>query len=124
GASIEINTTSAFDRKKDLYSVKLEGSYNDYADALTPKGSVDFSTRVTDRFGIAGGFSYYRRKFETDNIEGADWGIDDAGNAYAAEMQYRDYDVERKRVGGSLSFDWQATDTTKLYARGLYSEFE
>ncbi|WP_232492296.1 TonB-dependent receptor [Novosphingobium kaempferiae] len=124
GASIEINTTSAFDRKKDLYSVKLEGSYNDYADALTPKGSVDFSTRVTDRFGIAGGFSYYRRKFESDNIEGADWALDDNGNAYAAEMQYRDYDVERKRMGGSLSFDWQATDTTKLYARGLYSQFE
>lgn len=124
GASIEINTTSAFDRKKDLYSVKLEGSYNDYADALTPKGSVDFSTRITDRFGIAGGFSYYKRKFESDNIEAADWKQTDDGIAYAEEIQYRDYDVQRKRLGGSLSLDWLATDTTKLYARGLYSQFE
>lgn len=123
GASIEINTTSAFDRKKDLYSVKLEGSYNDYADALTPKGSFDFSTRITDRFGIAGGASYYKRKFESDNIEAADWDEQD-GNAFAREIQYRDYDVERKRIGGSLSLDWLATDTTKLYARGLYSQFE
>jgi len=123
GASIEINTTSAFDRKKDLFSVKLEGSYNDYADALTPKGSFDFSKRITDDFGIAGGFSYYKRKFETDNIEAADWGITDAGVAYAEEIQYRDYDVERERIGGSLSLDWRASDTTKLYARGLYSEF-
>ncbi|WP_077148476.1 TonB-dependent receptor [Sphingopyxis sp. KK2] len=122
GASIEINTTSAFDRKKDLLSVKLEGSYNNYADALTPKGSLDFSTRVTDNFGIAGGISYYQRKFETDNIEAADWDEQD-GNAFAREIQYRDYDVERKRLGGSLSLDWRPSDTTKLYARGLYSQF-
>ena len=124
GASIEINTTSAFDRKKDLYSVKLEGSYNEFADALTPKGSFDFSTRLTDRLGIAGGASYYKRKFESDNIEATDWATDDNGNAYAAEVQYRDYDVERKRIGGTLSLDWLATDTTKLYARGIYSQFE
>nr|WP_239019808.1 TonB-dependent receptor [Sphingomonas suaedae] len=122
GASIEINTVSAFDRKKDLLSVKLEGSYNDYADALTPKGSIDFSTRITDNFGIAGGVSYYRRKFETDNIEGADWN-EDGGIYYAEELQYRDYDVERERIGGSLSLDFRASDSTTLYARGLYSQF-
>jgi TonB-dependent receptor len=123
GASIEINTTSAFDRKKDLLSVKLEGSYNNYADAVTPKGSLDFSTRVTDNFGIAGGISYYKRKFETDNIEAADWNVSDDGIAYAEEVQYRDYDVERERIGGSLSLDFRAGDTTKLYARGIYNEF-
>lgn len=122
GASIEINTTSAFDRKKDLFGIKLEGSYNNYADALTPKASVDFSTKLTDNFGIAGGVSYYRRKFETDNIEAADWAK--AGSTvYAEEIQYRDYDVERERIGGSLSLDFRASDSTKLYARGLYSEF-
>lgn len=122
GASIEIQTTSAFDRKKDLLSVKLEGSYNNYADALTPKGSLDFSTRVTDNFGIAGGISYYQRKFETDNIEATDWDTQN-GNAFAREVQYRDYDVERKRLGGSLNLDWRASDSTKLYARGIYSQF-
>ena len=125
GASIEINTTSAFDRKKDLYSVKLEGSYNDYADVVTPKGSFDFATRLTDRFGISGGFSYYKRKFETDNIEASDWttgGDDDI--AYAETLEYRDYDVTRKRIGGTLNLDWMPTDTTKLYARGIYNQFD
>lgn len=123
GASIEINTTSAFDRKKDLLSIKLEGSYNDYADSLTPKASLDFSTRITDNFGIAGGISYYRRKFESDNIEGADWKTADDGTVYAEELQYRDYDVERERLGATLSLDFRASDSTKLYARGLYSQF-
>jgi TonB-dependent receptor len=122
GASIEINTVSAFDRKKDLLSVKLEGSYNDYADALTPKASIDFSKRLSDNFGIAGGVSYYKRKFETDNIEGGDWDSVD-GAVFARELQYRDYNVTRERLGGSLSLDWRPSDTTKLYARGLYSEF-
>ena len=122
GASIEINTTSAFDRKKDLFGVKLEGSYNNYSEALTPKASVDFSTKITENFGIAGGVSYYRRKFESDNIEAADWN-ENGGVVFAEEIQYRDYDVERERIGGSLSLDLRASDTTKLYARGLYSEF-
>jgi TonB-dependent receptor len=122
GASIEINTTSAFDRKKDLFGVKVEGSYNNYADRLMPKASVDFSAKLSENFGIAGGVSYYRRKFETDNIEGADWN-EDGGIVFAEELQYRDYDVERERIGGSLSLDFRASDTTKLYARGLYSEF-
>jgi len=123
GASIEINTTSAFDRKRDLFSVKLEGSYNDYADTLTPKASFDFSKRLTDNFGIAGGISYYRRKFETDNVEASGWDVNDDGIAYVEEVQYRDYDVERKRLGSSLTLDWRPSDTTKLYARGLYSQF-
>ncbi|MDK2761513.1 MAG: TonB-dependent receptor [Sphingopyxis sp.] len=123
GASIEIKTTSAFDRRKDLLSVKLEGSYNNYADALTPKGSVDFSTRVSENFGIAGGVNYYRRKFETDNIEATNWRTGPGGTAYAGEVQYRDYNVERERIGGSLNLDLRVGEATKLYARGLYSQF-
>jgi len=124
GASIEINTTSAFDRKKDLLSAKLEGSYNDYASEVSPKGSIDFSTRLGDNLGIAGGFSYYRREFETDNIEADDWNNEDAPFAFAEEVQYREYDVERERISASLSFDVRASDSTELYLRGLYSQFD
>jgi TonB-dependent receptor len=124
GASIEINTTSAFDRKKDLLSTKIEGSYNDLTDSLTPKGSFDFSTRIGDNLGIAGGLSYYKRRFATDNMEMDGWDTDDNGNAYADTLEYRDYDVTRKRIGASLSLDYRAGDSTKLYARGLYSQFD
>ncbi|GLS99221.1 TonB-dependent receptor [Sphingobium jiangsuense] len=124
GASIEINTTSAFDRKKDYYSANIEGSYNDYADAVTPKGGFDFSTRLTDDFGVAGGVSYYKRKFETDNIETGGWTTGDNGVDYVEEMEYRDYDVTRERLSGSLSFDYRASDSTALYLRGNYSQFD
>ncbi|MET0241771.1 MAG: TonB-dependent receptor [Sphingobium sp.] len=123
GASIEITTTSAFDRRKNLLTVKGEGSYNDYSDRLTPKGSFDFSQRISDNFGVSGGISFYQRKFETDNVEADGWNEDD-GLIFPEEVNYRDYDVERKRLSANLNFDFALTDTTKLYARGIYSQFD
>ncbi|MFV0623407.1 TonB-dependent receptor [Sphingomonas sp. ac-8] len=119
GASVEINTTSAFDRKKDLLAGSIEGSYNDYSGKVTPKGSVDFSKKLADNFGIAGGASYYLRKFETDNVEMDGWSED----GFADTVEYRDYDVRRLRTGGSLTLDWQPSESTRLYARGIYNRF-
>lgn len=123
GASVEINTTSAFDRKKDLLAASVEGSFNDYSNEVTPKGSVNFSKKLSDTFGVSGGASYYLRKFETDNIEMDGWDEDDAGNGFADTVEYRDYDVRRLRTGGSLSLDWQPLPSTRLYARGIYNRF-
>lgn len=123
GASIEINTTSAFDRKKSLLTARLEGSYNEYASKVGPKGSIDFSTRLNENVGIAGGISYYNREFETDNIEADGWD-ENVGIFFAEEVQYRDYDVERERISATLSLDFRAGDTTELYVRGLYSQFD
>ncbi|BBC72032.1 TonB-dependent receptor [Altererythrobacter sp. B11] len=124
GASIEIKTTSALDRVKPLYKAKLEGSYNDYSGDVTPKGSVDISTRLGDDVGVSAGVSFYQRKFETDNSESEDWGLTDDGVLYAEKLEYRDYDVERKRFNASLGFDFRAGDTTTLFARGIYSQFD
>lgn len=122
GASVEIETTSAFGRRKDLLTVKLEGSYNQYSEKLTPKGSLDFAYRLGDNIGVAGGLSYYKREFETDNIEADDW-IDE-GAIVPLEVQYRDYDVERERISATLSLDVKAGDNTELFVKGLWSQFD
>jgi len=124
GASIEINTTSAFDRKKPFFAVSAEGSYNEKTGKTTPKASLDFSRTFGDRLGVAGGLSYYKRTFATDNIEAEGWNEADNGVVYADTVEYRDYDVTRKRMGGSLSFDFRATDDTTLYLRLLASQFD
>jgi TonB-dependent receptor len=124
GASIEINTTSALDREEPFFALSLESSYNDLSEENSPKGSVDFSTKLGERFGIAGGISYYNRAFSTDNVEMDGWGETDAGIVFADTAEYRDYDVERQRLGGSLSLDFRAGDETTLFARMLRSEFE
>ncbi|MBJ7499052.1 MAG: TonB-dependent receptor [Sphingopyxis sp.] len=124
GASIEINTTSAFERRKNLLTAKIEGSYNDYSGKLTPKGSIDFAQRLSDDVGISGGISYYQRKFETDNIEADGWDANDDGQITTEEVNYRDYDVERKRLSANLNLDFRVGSSTKLYARGIYSQFD
>ena len=124
GASIEIRTPSVFDRKKDLLTVTAEGSYNRYADTVTPKAALDFSKRLSDDFGIAGGVSYYKREFETDNVEADFWETAGNGVDFSPGIEYRDYDVERTRISSYLSFDLRASNSTKLYLRGNWSQFD
>ncbi|AWW73691.1 TonB-dependent receptor [Erythrobacter sp. KY5] len=123
GASIEINTTSAFDRREDLYVLRIGGSYNDLRDELTPDLGANFATRLTENFGVSGGLTFYNREFQTDNIEADDW-TEDGGLIYAEEVQYRDYLVERERISASLGFDLRVGDTTELYLRGVWSQFD
>lgn len=123
GASVEIETTSAFARRRNLFTAKLEGSYNDYSGELTPKGSVDFAARLTDGIGVTGGLSYYQRKFETDNMEADDW-VESANGPFSAKVEHRDYDVERERISATLGFDFRIGEATELYARGIYSQFD
>jgi TonB-dependent receptor len=124
GASVEINTTSAFDSKKNRYSVSGEGSWNDYSGKVTPKGAFDFTQKIGDDFGVAGSVSYYKRKFETDNVETGGWHTNDDGQAWADSVEYRDYDVERTRINAALSADWRVSDTTKAYVRGNWAQFD
>ncbi|WP_163071510.1 hypothetical protein, partial [Acinetobacter baumannii] len=49
---------------------------------------------------------------------------EDGGTVFADTVEYRDYDVERRRFSSSLSLDWKPSDSTTLYARGLYSRFD
>lgn len=124
GGSIDISTTSALERREPYLGFSLENSYNDLSGESSPKASIDFSRDFDGMLGIAGGISYYERNFSTDNIEAGDWNETDSGIVYAEEVQYRDYDVERERLGVSFSLDIQPTDEALLYARVLHSEFD
>ncbi|MGE4322888.1 MAG: TonB-dependent receptor [Sphingobium sp.] len=124
GGSIEIETTSAFDRKGGFLSLKAEGSYSDLRDVVSPKVGLDFSTRLGENFGISGGVNYHKRIFGSDNVEMDGWTEADNGVVYAEDLEYRDYDVTRERIGGSLSLDARVGDTTELYVRGVYSRFD
>lgn len=124
GGSIEIRTTSAFDRRSGFLSLRGEGSYSELQDAISPKFGLDFSTLLGENFGISGGLSYHNRIFGSDNIEMDGWNETDAALVYAEDLEFRDYDVTRERIGGSLSFDARVGETTELYLRGVYSRFD
>ena len=124
GATINIETTKGFDREDPYFSATLEGSYNDLNGDVSPKGAFDFVYPVSENFGISGGLSYYDRSTSTDNIESEGWETTDAGVVFAEDLEYRDYDVQRERMSGTLSFDWRPVPSTELYARAVYSQFD
>jgi len=124
GGSVEVKTTSAFDRQKGFIAIKAEGSYSELSDVISPKVGLDFSTRIGENFGISGGVNYHKRIFGSDNIEMTGWNETDDGLVYAEDLEYRDYDVTRERIGGTLTFDARIADHTELYLRGVYSRFD
>lgn len=124
GGSIEIKTTNAFDRGRPFAAISAEGSYNDATESWSPKYAADFSsTFFGDRLGVAGGLSYYKRRFATDNVEMDGWKETDDGVVYADTVEYRDYDVERERQGLTLSLDYRLNNDTTLFLRALRSDF-
>ena len=124
GGSVEIKTTSAFDRKGRFFGATVEGSYNEQTDQWSPKASVNFSDVYGGKLGVAAGLSYYDRRFGSEGVEASGWDESDDGVEYADEFDFRNYDVTRKRISGSLSLDYRASQSTDLYLRGLVSSFE
>ncbi|MBU2380683.1 MAG: TonB-dependent receptor [Alphaproteobacteria bacterium] len=124
GGSIEIKTANAFDRGRPFAAFSAEGSYNEATETWSPKYAADFSsTFLDDRLGMAGGLSYYKRRFATDNVEMDGWGEGDNGLIFADTVEYRDYDVTRERRGATLSLDYRLDEGTTLFMRALRSDF-
>ena len=123
GATIQINTIKAANRK-DFIKVSTAGSYNDLNEEISPEYGVDFSHKVSERVGFAGGVKMSSRKTATDNMEIDGWGSTDEGVVYADAIEYRDYDVTRDRVGATLALDFAASEQTELFVRTMLSKFD
>lgn len=123
GATVQINTISAADRE-DFLQLNAVANYNDLNGDTAPEFGADFSRRLSDRVAVAGGFKVSERSTATDNLEMDGWDETAGGIVYADAIEYRDYDVQRDRLGASLTFDFVASESTDLYARFLYSKFD
>lgn len=124
GGVVEIETSSAFSRSGNWFTARAEGSYNALQSTWSPRVSAAGSTRFGgDRFGLAGAVSFFDRSFGSENNE-VDVGWAAAANSrYPIEPEQREYVIDRRRVGGALNFDFQASDSTRLYVRTLYSHY-
>jgi TonB-dependent receptor len=124
GGVVEIETASAFSRPDGWFTARAEGSYNELQDKWSPRFSVGGSTRFGgDRFGVAAALSYFDRSFGSENNEvDVGWGAA-ANSRYPIEPEQREYVISRKRIGGALNLDFQATDNARLFIRSLYSDY-
>lgn len=128
GGSINVKTLSAFSHKQDLLKIRLEGGYNELREEISPKtsvvGSTIFELNNEQRLGVAGALSWQGRKIAANNVEASDWYKTDNGFHAMEELEPRYYVVDRERLGAVLNIDFDMSESTTLYARTLYSEFE
>lgn len=125
GGSIEVESLSALDRDGSFYTLRGEASYDQQTDQTSPayglSGGTTFNFDNGQRLGVAGAFSYNDRKFGSENIEtGGAW--DDEKKLAGVEI--RDYEIERKRIGAALNFDYEIDVNNRLFLRNLYSSFK
>ncbi|KEQ17382.1 TonB-dependent receptor [Endozoicomonas numazuensis] len=130
GGSVNIKSLSAYDRDGFFYKLNAEGSKDDNTGDTSPKlaGTVSDVFSVgdgTDNLGVAAGVSWQKRKFGSDNVEtGGKWAFEDDGTAKLEEVELRDYQITRERLGATLNFDYKLNRDNELYLRTLYSEFK
>jgi iron complex outermembrane recepter protein len=144
GGTIEIKTLSAFDRKNQIQA-RVEGSYNQIADKISPKVSGSI-TRLfaNDTIGVAIAGSYFGRKVQSDqlrNDEGlrcvragaatnalavvnlTDAGCDEA-NGYFVRPQELDVRIKvgtRERIGGTINLEFKPTDDDLFFIRATHT---
>jgi len=127
GGTVNVRSLSAFDHDGLFYTLSAEGSYDDNTDQTSPKGSGAFSNIFSigegvDNFGVAAALSWQERDFGSDNVEtGGAWDFD--GSPRLGELEQRDYDITRERLGLGVNFDYKADINTNYYLRTLFSQF-
>lgn len=134
GGSIEVKSFSAFDRKGRSFRFKSELNHNQLEGTASPKLSARFSNRMSildgiDNFGIAASMSWYDRDFGSENVEtDGGWFADletEDGTEFkgAEEIEQRNYEINRTRVGAALNLDYRPTEDSEYYLRLLFSKF-
>ena len=137
GGSIEVKSLSAFDREQQSLSVNATLSHNELVAETSPKISASFTDRLTlddgSELGIATAISWFKREFGSKNIEtDSGWSEEDFEDVVspedvslfgAQEIEQRDYQITRERLGFALNLDYRADEDNRYYLRTLYSDF-
>ncbi|MDF2819348.1 MAG: TonB-denpendent receptor [Stenotrophomonas rhizophila] len=126
GGAILVESASAFDRDGRSLRGKIEASHQELSGHTSPKAAFNYSEVFADTFGVALGVNYQNRRFESDNSE-VEYGQFDGGSEdelFVNSLQHRKYEIERKRIGANLNFDWRPSEDSQYYLRTLYSQFD
>lgn len=125
GGFVNLKTISAFDRGERFVRAKLEGAYNEISEELSPKATLTYSDVFADKLGVALSLNYQDLRIETHNNEADEWSQLDNGQYYLSDgAEHRWYGLNRERIGFVGNFDWRASESTNLYLRTLFNNYE
>lgn len=124
GGYIEIASPSAFDHEG--FSTRGSASLL-YAD-LTEDFGHEFSASVGDRFGpsktwgLVVSVVHSERAFGSDNVEADPWEPEGAGYV-TGKVKYRDYDLERERLGLNSNLEFRPDEANRYFFRVGYNQY-
>ena len=128
GGTVNVKSLSGFDHDGFFYTVSGEAGYNPLVSKTSPKVSGAISNIFsigdgTDNFAVALALSFQQRKFGSDNVEtGGAWDFENGDRL--EELQARDYQIQRDRLGVGLNFDYKPDELSNYYLRTIYSKFK
>ena len=145
GGSVEATTASAFDREGRWVGGRIEGSYNKLTEEWSPRIGFIYSDIFSvgngeNNLGTVFAISWYDRAFASLGLEGDEFAVIDEGDyedegltvpdavdqsaLFPEKIEYRDYTVNRERLGMAFNIDYRPNDLSKYYVHGLISKFE
>ena len=136
--TIDVVTARPFDFNGFRLSMKAGGLYEDNAKKASPQASILISDKFMDgRLGLLASFNYFERRnrtYRTQNsaiikeliyFDGYAYFDDDNVDAFRMQDLTRSIDDDhRRRIGGTVAAQFQATDTLLLTADYLHSSFK
>jgi TonB-dependent receptor len=145
GSAINIKTARPFDYRAFKFSASADVNYEDNSDKSSPDAAFLISDRFADgRLGILASGSYQRRQDRLNQAQTDGWIVNGgtpaaqinggAGVASTASNPQANLSVpqnfdskvtfeDRKRVGGTLVLQYEASDNLTITADTLYSRF-
>ncbi|MCI0751405.1 MAG: TonB-dependent receptor [Flammeovirgaceae bacterium] len=112
GGNVNLITRSAQTSTPSIRSSAVLG-YNDIVQRTNLQGSLEYSQRfLNNKLGIMLNSSYYESDRGSDN-----WERDDN------DLELRDYELVRTRLGLSSTIDYKFSDRSEVYFRTIYNRF-
>jgi len=113
GGSVNLVTRTAKSSDASLNGTII-GGYNELMGQPNMQGSLQYGQRFgkDERLGVLLNSSYYFTERGSDN-----WERDEA------EVELRDYEIVRTRLGLSGTIDYRLSETSEIYLRGIYNRF-
>lgn len=119
GGAVNIVTRAAPSQRR--VSATLGSGINFLSDQPIGIGSLVYGDRFfNDKLGAVFSGSLFSHNLGSDNIE-AEWDQTGAGDAYLADFQIREYQIERVRRSVSASFDYDLSEGNTLIWRSIYN---
>lgn len=122
---VDINTVSAFDKKKKIFSARYVRGVYENSNRKANEGDISAGGTFgpENQFGLVLALNYSKRPSYSEDILATSRQVVN-GVDLPAEMDQRIYDPAwRTRKGAVANFDWRPNDDVKVYARVMYSEF-